>query len=79
MSSDGYRAACALTSARLRGDTEGERVIAGECDDCRPLLDGMLKVAEVAIKTIAEQAKVTPADAAEMLDYLMWRMSRGDS
>jgi hypothetical protein len=74
---EGYRAAVAMTGARLRGDQEGEQAIAGECcASCRPLLDGMLRVAEVAIKAIVESAKMSPSEAAEMLDYLLWRMSR---
>jgi hypothetical protein len=75
---EGYRAAVALTGARLRGDEEGERVIAGGCcTDCRPLVDGVLRVAEVAIKAIAEAARMPPSEAAEMLDFILWRMSRG--
>jgi hypothetical protein len=74
---DGYRAAVAMAGARLRGDQEGEQAIAGECcASCRPLLDGMLKVAEIAIKAIAEHDKVSVSAAAEMLDYHLWRMSR---
>jgi hypothetical protein len=74
---EGYRAAMALTGARLRGDEEGEQVIAGECcASCRPLLDGILRVAEVAIKAIAASAKMSPSEAAEMLDYQLWRASR---
>jgi hypothetical protein len=38
---------------------------------------GMLKVAEIAIKAIAEHAKVAPSEAAEILDYHLWRMSWG--
>lgn len=60
---EGYRAAMALTGARLRGDEEGEQVIAGECcASCRPLLDGILRVAEVAIKAIAASAKMSPSE-----------------
>jgi hypothetical protein len=74
---EGYRAAVAMTGARLRGDQEGEQAIAGECcASCRPLLDGMLKVAQVAIEAIAKAAKIPPSEAAEMLDYHLWRMSR---
>jgi hypothetical protein len=74
---DSYRAAVAMVGARLRGGQEGEQAIAGECCvSCRPLLDGMLRVAEVAIKAIAEAAKIPPSEAAEMLDYHLWRLSR---
>lgn len=73
---DGYRAAVAMAGARRRGGQEGEQAIAEECcASCRPLLDGMLRVAEVAIKAIAEAAKIPPSAAAEMLDYHLWRMS----
>jgi hypothetical protein len=74
---EGYRAAVALMGARLRGDAVGEQAFAGDCcAGCRPLLDGMLKVAEIAIKAIAEHARVAPSEAAEILDYHLWRMSR---
>lgn len=74
---DGYRAAMALTAARLRGDSEGEQAIAGECcDGCRPILDGMLRVAVTAIKGIATHDKISPSDAAEVIDFALFKLSR---
>ncbi len=75
--SEGYRAAVALTAARLRGDTEGEEAIAdGCCADCRPLLDGLLSVAEIAIKGTATHDKIPLSKAAEVLDFHLWQLSR---
>lgn len=75
---DGYRAAVALVGARLRGDTEGETVLRGDCEcACRPLVGGLLTAAEVALKTMAAHDKVTPEDAADVLDRALQVMDRG--
>jgi len=83
---DGYRAAIALLSARLRGDVEGEQVLTGDCDcACRPLIDGLLKAAGVMLDTMATHDKVTMAthgkmtaeNTADMLDKALRAMGGG--
>jgi hypothetical protein len=78
VSSRDFRRALALVSARLRGDTEGERVLTGECAcTCRPLIAGLLLVAESAIGTVAEHDKFTADDAAAMLDLRLRTLPKG--
>lgn len=74
--SEDYRAAVALVGARLRGDSEGERVIAGECcPDCRPLIDGLVTFADKALKAIARIDHSPPAVAADAIDTYLQRIS----
>lgn len=69
MSGRDFRGAVALVGARLRGDEEGERVLTGECDcECRPLIAGLVLVAETAVRTVAEHDKMSPGAAADFLD-----------
>jgi hypothetical protein len=64
-----FRRAVAIVSARLRGDEAGERILTGECDcECRPLIAGLMLVAEESIKAIAIHDKITTGAAAEVLD-----------
>ena len=78
MSGRDLRGAVALVSARLRGDEEGERILTGECDcDCRPLIAGLVLVAETAIRGIAEHDKITTGDAADVLDLRLRTLPEG--
>lgn len=75
----GYRAAIALASARLRGDAEGERALTPECDcGCRPLLEGLLQVSDIALRAMAAHDKSTPAAASRMLDKALRRIAGVD-
>jgi hypothetical protein len=74
--SDDYRAAVALVGARLRGDSEGEQVIAADCcPDCRPLVDGLVTFAENALKAVAHIDKAPPAVAADAIDAYLRQIS----
>jgi hypothetical protein len=58
--------AVALVGARLRGDSEGERVLLGDCDALSlPLVRGLLVVAELALSEMAKRDGVSRAQAAE--------------
>jgi hypothetical protein len=66
--------AVALVGARLRRDAEGERVLLGEDGDCRPLVQGLLLVAELALAEMAKRDGVTRAQAADTTAELLQRM-----
>lgn len=63
--------AVALVGARLRGDGEGERVLLGDCDECRPLAEGLLLVAETALTVMADRDHVSREQAAETTAALL--------
>jgi|GEM_PF-3466758 len=74
---DGYVAAVALIGARLGGDQEGQCAITGDCRcECRPLADGLTKVAEIMIRTMAREARMPPGEAADQLGIVMQRIAR---
>jgi hypothetical protein len=73
---DSYLAAVALVGARLRGDSEGERVIMADCcADCRPLVDGLVTFAQRALAAVAHIDKEPPAIAAVAIDAYLQRIS----
>jgi hypothetical protein len=73
-----FLGAVALVGARLRGDEEGERALTGGCDcECRPLIAGLVLVAETAVRIVADHDKMTPGGAADFLDQRLRELPGG--
>ena len=74
---EGYVAAVALLGARLGDDQEGQRAITGDCQcECRALVDGLARVAETMIRTVAREARMPPGEAAEQLGLVLQQIAR---